>query len=415
MNRNTFFPVFLILLCACSAQKKLSYIDFSNLYNKPICEPEFKILHLSRDSSLLYFSFNMNDLLFKKNESGSMSAALGLEYSLYNSYRSTMILDSASINEQINYDSTGSGYTGQVAFYALYGNNYILKIKFIDLNRTTNYTYTINVIKTGKQSSQFFDMRYLDDQPYMKGEIQQNEKVKIIPPELLFDSLTVRCYFRDFPLAPPPFSEIPSAKFEYTADSIYYLKLSALNSVGFSQRGFYHFQIDTLTKDGYSVYVFNDDFPAFTSPEPLIESLRYLCTRSEYNDLSAKMDKKKAIDDYWLAKAGNNERGRKLIRTYYNRTLMANKLFTSYLEGWKTDRGMIYIIFGPPQKVYRDKMYETWRYSVSEGMPVIQFNFNKIQNAFSENDFELERNLNYQSIWYQAVDTWRSGRIVGEN
>ena len=403
------------LLFSCTAHKKLSTINYAVLYNRPFCNPQFKVFHWSSDSSLFYFSFTNDDLLFKRNESGNMEAGLGIGYSLYNSYHKTEILDSASIIELVKYDSLGSGYTGSIKFRALSGSDYILKILFNDLNRNFVYIYSINVKKTGRQSAQFFDLHYSDDQPYMQSIVQPGVKLKLAAPNLSYDSIAVRCYFRHFPLAPPPFSDVPSARFEYSADSIYYLKTSSLAEVHFSKTGFYHLQFDTISKDGVTIYVFDNDFPSFTRPEQLIESLRYLCTRAEYNDLLGKKDKKKAIDDYWLAKAGNNERGRKLIRVYYNRSFIANKLFTSYMEGWKTDRGMIYLIFGPPQTVYRDKMYETWRYAVSEGIPDIQFIFTKVNNPFSDNDYELERKQDYQGIWYQAVDTWRTGRIVGEN
>ena len=33
-----------------------------------------------------------------------------------------------------------------------------------------------------------------------------------------------------------------------------------------------------------------------------------------------------------------------LIKTYYSKVEKANEMFTSHLEGWKTDRGMISII-----------------------------------------------------------------------
>lgn len=37
---------------------------------------------------------------------------------------------------------------------------------------------------------------------------------------------------------------------------------------------------------------------------------------------------------------------------YYRRVRYANKEFTQYKDGWKTDRGMIYILFGAPNQVF---------------------------------------------------------------
>ena len=52
-----------------------------------------------------------------------------------------------------------------------------------------------------------------------------------------------------------------------------------------------------------------------------------------------------------IAEIGSNhdkslERAKELIKNYYGRLQHANLFFTSYLEGWKTDRGMIFMIFG---------------------------------------------------------------------
>ena len=399
---------------ACTVQKQPNSINYSGLYNSSFSDPQFKIYHFSSDSSLFYFSFTNNDLLFKKDEAGLSKAGFSLNYTLYISYNSSVILDSASLVQTINYDSSGTGYTGAIKFKASLGKDYILKIIFRDLNRNLFNTYTFNVKKTNLLNSQFFDLRYKDDQPIMENFIAINQKVKIIPPENTPDSFFVRCYFRQFPLAAPPFSENRTITFDYSADKIYTIKKSSLNNIEFKREGFYQLNFDTITKNGFTVFCFNDNFPQFTMPEQLIESLRYLCTREEYNDLLSKNDKKKALDDYWLVKAGNNERGRKLIKVYYNRSSSANKLFTSFLEGWKTDRGMIYIVFGPPKYVFRNNKSEIWKYTYSAGIPDIQFIFNKVKNPFSDNDFELERSLNYKYPWYQAVNAWRTGNIIGD-
>jgi hypothetical protein len=45
-----------------------------------------------------------------------------------------------------------------------------------------------------------------------------------------------------------------------------------------------------------------------------------------------------------------------------------NDNFSSYREGWKSDRGMVFIILGPPNNIdrhpfeYYSKPYEVWEY-----------------------------------------------------
>ncbi|HEX9615291.1 MAG TPA: GWxTD domain-containing protein, partial [Bacteroidota bacterium] len=56
------------------------------------------------------------------------------------------------------------------------------------------------------------------------------------------------------------------------------------------------------------------------------------------------------------------------MEEYYHRVEYANKNFGHYMDGWKTDRGMIYIRFGSPDNVERHpfdmntKPYEIWYY-----------------------------------------------------
>ncbi|MFW6232503.1 MAG: GWxTD domain-containing protein, partial [Bacteroidota bacterium] len=53
---------------------------------------------------------------------------------------------------------------------------------------------------------------------------------------------------------------------------------------------------------------------------------------------------------------------------YYTRIETADKNFTSYTEGWRTDKGMVYVIYGTPHNIERyqgygtQKIYEKWIY-----------------------------------------------------
>jgi hypothetical protein len=53
---------------------------------------------------------------------------------------------------------------------------------------------------------------------------------------------------------------------------------------------------------------------------------------------------------------------------YYARVDYANKHFTRYREGWRTDMGLVFILLGPPSTVERfpfqidEKPEEVWQY-----------------------------------------------------
>ena len=135
--------------------------------------------------------------------------------------------------------------------------------------------------------------------------------------------------------------------------------------------------------------------------------LRYLTTKKEFNELLLQKNKKIAVENFWIEIAGNQSRAKSLIRKYYNRVQEANRLFTSYLEGWKTDRGLIYIIFGPPNIVYRMSDYERWIYGEAGNKLSLKFDFVKVNNPFTDNDYSLVKSPDYKEKWYHAVNYWR--------
>jgi len=154
----------------------------------------------------------------------------------------------------------------------------------------------------------------------------------------------------------------------------------------------------------------------------MIPPLAYLASAEEMYRMKAADRPKSALDDFWISCGGNIDKARELIRIYYTRVLYSNYYFTSYKEGWRTERGMIYIIYGPPDKVYKTNDGESWgyrkpsiksswgtRYRVKEDY--LYFNFKKKDNIFSDNDFFISRSETLITLWDQAVASWRKGIV----
>ena len=66
---------------------------------------------------------------------------------------------------------------------------------------------------------------------------------------------------------------------------------------------------------------------------------------------------------------------------------MANQYFTSFKEGWKTDRGMVYMVFGPPDTAVLNGQQEIWEYKKSR--PAVLFH--KAGSVYSPDHFVLVR------------------------
>ena len=71
---------------------------------------------------------------------------------------------------------------------------------------------------------------------------------------------------------------------------------------------------------------------------------------------------KQALDAFWLACTPSTENARSLLNTYYGRVEEANASFSGLVEGWRSDRGMVHIVFGVPQRIRSDTWNEYWTY-----------------------------------------------------
>ena len=173
------------------------------------------------------------------------------------------------------------------------------------------------------------------------------------------------------------------------------------------KEGIYHYSVDTLKVDGPTLYRFYDDFPKVVSTDLMFNALRYITSNKEYENIHFLRDKKNGVDEFWIGIAGNADRALTLIKKYYTRVEEANIFFTSYQEGWKTDRGMIYIIYGPPNVISRSDPIEAWTYG-EPGHPLsITFKFSKFRNLFTDEDYRLNRSSFYKTSWYNALEPWR--------
>ena len=138
----------------------------------------------------------------------------------------------------------------------------------------------------------------------------------------------------------------------------------------------------------------------------------YISTRKEHETLLLAQDKKKALDQYWINLTRNPEVAKELIRNYFRMVEFANILFTDFKEGWKTDRGMVFIVMGPPQKVnfYLDR--EVWSYEGIDDNSEIRFTFARSKTILTPHFYTLNRSRAYQPVWFKNISQWRSGRMA---
>ena len=102
-----------------------------------------------------------------------------------------------------------------------------------------------------------------------------------------------------------------------------------------------------------------------------IEQMRYILEDDEKLELknSKRKEREELFRSFWKKRdPTSNGFNNELMEEYYRRVHYANEHFTSFQPGWKSDMGMIYILFGAPDDVERinshseRKVFEVWHY-----------------------------------------------------
>jgi GWxTD domain-containing protein len=192
------------------------------------------------------------------------------------------------------------------------------------------------------------------------------------------------------------------------------LKINSGKSFKVLEEGLFVLTEDTLNHDdGFSFMVTDERFPKLTFADELREPIVYLSTQKEIEELKSEINPKNALDLYFLSlSSGNQFVAKNTIKAYFNRVEVANKLFSNYKEGWKTDKGMVYIVLGPPSRVQRNRQREVWLYSQNQNFPEIIFTFYRKSNSFGDNNYELVRYPEYGTYWYPFIEVWRTGTVA---
>jgi GWxTD domain-containing protein len=407
-----------VLLAASGCYtERISNQNLSYLYDRDasFLHPEFNVLHKNDSVTELHFRINSNELLYMFNSTSKFySSFFRIRYEVYTQRESKLLIDSSVV---IFADSSlvmlGKTISGVLELKPSKIKQSLLKIDLVDLRRNTRVKRYFDIDRRNPNCSQFFTLQLTNSNHALSRKYIKADEEFILDHVSGENRAIVRYYNRKFPLPRPPFSVETPKVFDYKADSIFELPLG--QPLTLPKEGFYHFQVSDSTKDGFTLYRFDKTFPNVKDVKDLIEPLRFINSNSEYKALKEADYPKAEIDRFWLKLAGNQDRARVLIQKYYSRVENSNEFFTSYTEGWKSDRGLIYLIFGQPNIIYKNSNSEHWIYGEEENPSSLGVTFYKVDNPFTDNDFRLDRSPIYKSSWYSAVDMWRQGRVYTDN
>lgn len=407
-----------LILCvfapACDTTKGTTGRNVTALFAEPDeqnIRVTYHVSHLQDGRTKVKWQLDPKSL--ELDESSETTMSLVFRYQIFYNYSTATAVDSGNIILKEVACEKDQKAEGDFYLNLSKDRNHLLEVTLRDLNSLRNDQQFIDIVKSNNFSQQSYSIFGSDDVEITSDFISKADSY-FIEPFVQIEKLWVRFYSRDFPIATPPFAIVNPKPFDFNPDQMIRLKADQEGrfKVMLDKEGFYQFITDSNSQSGGTVYFFADHYPKAKTVNGLMLPLRYITTSQEYNELTQSENLKKSVDAYWLKIGGNPDRARMLIQSYYSRVERANQLFTSYLEGWKSDRGMCYIVFGPPTKVVRSTSSETWYYGEAAKYNTLTLTFTKVTNPFSNNDFRLNRNGSLKSPWYRAVEYWRQGRVI---
>lgn len=407
----------LITLFSCSSSSKTSNRNWNlaDIYNplSTSLHPVYKVHHNSASSSILYVKIYTSELIFQPiSIDGALTSKLSIRCELYETERdSSWLVDSSKYEFAIKQVNVGEKFLTQLPLNMEEGKTYLLRIETRDQIKKS---YSLNFIDVDKRSlggHQSFNLSSAKGMPFFTDVTFPQQAYKLGYPSYTADTLYISYYSDPFP-APDPFLPIMSDNsYLRIPDSLWMVDYVNNTVFQFSYPGVFHFSFDTNQASGYTILNETRGFPKTRTPEQLIDPLVYILSKPEFEDLKKAKNPKLAVDNFWIDAAGGVGRGKELIRIYYNRVYFANYYFTNNRPGWKTDRGMIYVVYGPPQKLRKTARTETWIYELKDKNQEIKFTFTYQPNLYNVKHYRLDRSQNHEWRWKEAVDSWRRGDI----
>lgn len=410
------FVLILFLGSCITVYDTINNRNYSKKYNPGINQlhPNYNIYQHSPNELRLYFQFYPKELAFAYSETDSIKYAFArLFFRVTKTYSSIDIVDSLTSTFTFK-GNPRAHFTGFVPIDLPDNDNYVLEVFLTDLNSKAIVSQVLNIQKpkegagiaymfmTKYASPKFHDYATVNDTFRVRTDMLGNKPIVVqqikpdtilpIPPDISrkgfsFDRLEVDTSFR--------IDNIDTSLLAYDSKSIYVFN-----------------DIDLKTRK--AIGIFGKDYPYVKTPVELLRPLAYLNSPREMEKLWAKKNTKLAVDSFWVDATKDLSKARELIRIYYNRVQLANYYFASYKEGWLTDRGMIYIVFGMPMVVTIEEKGENWSYGKG-GDDDLNFYFYRDKHPVFGEYYQLSRSDQYSRIWFNVTSTWRSGRVFSIN
>ena len=412
------------LLAGCgSSSPTLRRDNLVNMYGKGSTQLrlEARVHHADASTSTIYFKLHTRDLLYKSDGGGGpYQANVRVTYGTFADWDAKQLLDSAStlVHDVSTDTDEDRELIGRIDLRRTPQRFFLIRVIARDLNRDNESTVVLRVDPDELSMAKYFmptDPR--NDLPFFDDHLMPGQQVRVRSDLYAGRTLQGSHHPTEENLPTPVFASGSGNRPDPPSDSTFTVQVGEDGRFDLELHGpgVYHFQVDTSTGEatgnGFSLFVLADCYPIVGRAPDMLKPLRYITSMQEFDRIQKATDTRKAVERFWLDAAGDRERAREAIRIYYSRVENANRHFSSLVEGWRTDRGLVHIIFGVPTTIYKNDRSETWIYGEENNLMSLTFNFVKRTSAFSDNDLVLDRDPMLKGAWYRNVESWRNARV----
>ncbi len=410
-----YFLIILLIINTSSCGPSKGYLAGASAYQdkEQLWDPAYRIYHLSDNVTRFYFIIPPGDILYVRNPNTyKFEASAEISYKIISSKNTPIETGTVKIDKSEDKIPI-EALIGYFDIDIPNGDYYFAKVIMDDKLRKKQFTEILTINKTNNSSQENFIITDTTNRVIFLDYINPNEKIKISSERIMASKLFITKYNLDDSFPIPIYIEKEIKKNRIKMDTSF----SVLSDqyITLKEKGIYLISKDSASSVGLSLFNFYDGYPLIAQKENMAPPMRYITSDEEFKSLEIGSESSKLkTEQLWTTMSSSLPTTEKQLVTYYKRVQYSNIYYTSDKEGWKTDRGLVYTIFGPPSNIYKNTKEEKWGYGLENSTLEFNFTFIKNRNILSDNDFVLIRDRNKKEIWQKAVEYWRKGKVFGE-
>ena len=411
---NFIYIILIVTTFSCGPNKRAlegssTYKDEEQMWN-----PEYRAYHISDELTRIYFIIPPGDILFIRNsETSKFEANAEISYLIIKPDNTTVSRGTVNI-DRVENEIPKKAIIGFFDLKIANGSYYYSKMILDDKFTNHRYTNLLPIDKYNPFSKENFIMTDTTNRVLFMNYISSNSKIKISSERIKSSTYYVSKFnlIKKYPY--PIYIEKEYSRPKYSIDTSFTIKADEYNT--FEEEGIYHISEKENSSYGLTLFNFYDGFPQIAQKNNLAPPLRYITSDKEFNSLEIGTEQSKLKSELiWSSMSKNITKTEKQMISFYKRVQYSNLYFTSYTEGWRTDRGLVYLIYGPPTDIYKTPNDEKWIYGDSNSIIEYNFTFKRKINILTDNDYFLIRNSDKKRIWDTAIEAWRKGEVFDEN